>query len=97
LAPAHYAKDALNFIKGNDINFVPKDMNPPNVPQCHPIERSWALVQAILDTSKKGDVAKNQKDFQRKWTEASQKVSDITIKRLMEIIRTKIGYEYQKP
>jgi hypothetical protein len=70
-------------------------MNPPNVPQCRPIERYWALVKAIL--RKKGAVAKIEKDFQLKWTEASQKVSDIIVKRLMERVRTKICPEYQKP
>ena len=41
LAAAHYAKDTLNFLKDNNVYFVPKEMNPPNVPQCRPIEPYW--------------------------------------------------------
>jgi Winged helix-turn-helix DNA-binding len=94
LASAHYAKDTLKFMEKNGINFVSKDMNPPNVPQCRPIERYWALIRAKL--LKKGAVAKNQRDFCRKWNAASKEISNATVKRLFARVRAKVGHEYQK-
>ena len=44
LATAHYAKATLEFLETNNIDTVPKDANPPNVPELRPIERYWALV-----------------------------------------------------
>jgi transposase len=37
-ASAHYARDTLNFLRENGIPFVPKELNPTNLPQCRPIE-----------------------------------------------------------
>ena len=39
LATCHYAKSVTDELTKNNINFVPKLENPPNVPQCRPIER----------------------------------------------------------
>ena len=38
LARAHYARKTLDFLEMNNIPYVPKSMNTPNVPQCRPIE-----------------------------------------------------------
>ena len=38
LARAHFARRTLDFLEMNYIPYVPKSMNPPNVPQCRPIE-----------------------------------------------------------
>jgi hypothetical protein len=37
-ASAHYARDTQNFLHENNIPFVPKELNPTNLPQCRPIE-----------------------------------------------------------
>lgn len=42
LASSHYAKRTIENLKNNKIDFVPKEMNPPNVPQLRPIETFWA-------------------------------------------------------
>ena len=46
LATAHYARPTTNFLQEHGIDFVPRDKNPPNVPQCRPIERYWSLVKS---------------------------------------------------
>jgi hypothetical protein len=94
LATAHYAKDTLNFLKQNDIQIVPKALNPPNIPQCRPIERYWALVKGIL--RKTGKTASNQQDFLRKWNSACKKVANDTVAGLMEGIRQKLRQEWEK-
>ncbi len=45
LASSHYAKKTLETFKQHDVRFVPKDMNPPNVPQLRPIEDLWAQIK----------------------------------------------------
>lgn len=42
LASSHYAKSTIENLKDKKIEFVPKEMNPPNVPQLRPIETFWA-------------------------------------------------------
>ena len=42
LASAHYAKKVVNWMQENEIKFVPKEDNPPNVPQARPIETFWS-------------------------------------------------------
>jgi len=44
LASAHYAKKVINWMNENGINFVPKEDNPPNVPQARPIETFWSHI-----------------------------------------------------
>ena len=42
LASSHYAKSTIENLKNKKIEFVPKEMKPPNVPQLRPIETFWA-------------------------------------------------------
>jgi transposase len=42
LASAHYTKDTLVRLEELKIQYVPKEENPPNVPQIRPIEKFWA-------------------------------------------------------
>ena len=44
LAPAHYAKDTIKAYEELNIKFVPKILNPPNVPQLRPIEDFWGIL-----------------------------------------------------
>ena len=43
LASSHYADSVVQWME-NNINFVPKDSNPPNVPQARPIENFWGYL-----------------------------------------------------
>lgn len=44
LASCHYANKTQNWLRKQKIDFVPKNDNPPNVPQARPIERFWAIL-----------------------------------------------------
>lgn len=59
LATAHYAKATLKFLAT-----VPKDANPPNVPELRPIERYCVLVKRELKNDK--NPAKNKQSFKIK-------------------------------
>lgn len=82
LASCHYGKQALEWYKNNNVVFVPREANPPNCPELRPVERYWALVKRELKSTKK--VSKSVVDFKRRWTTCSSKVTESTIKTLME-------------
>ena len=44
LTSAHYAKVTLEAYRQMNIKYVPKNINPPNVPQLRPIESFWAIL-----------------------------------------------------
>ena len=63
LASAHYAKDTVTWMNEN-VNFVAKNINPPNIPQARPIENFWAvLAQKVYE---KGWEATNQDQLVRR-------------------------------
>ena len=44
-AEAHYAKSVINYLNEKNVNFVHKNDNPVNVPECRPIENFWAILK----------------------------------------------------
>ena len=49
LASSHYSKQTVAWMSEN-VNFVPKNLNPPNVPQARPIENFWGcLAQKVYE------------------------------------------------
>ncbi|XP_017464756.1 PREDICTED: uncharacterized protein LOC108358113 [Rhagoletis zephyria] len=73
LAPAHYANITQKWFEDNNVHYVRKDLNPPNVPELRPIERYWALMKAKL--LKMGKPTKTISEIKRMWRTASLKVS----------------------
>lgn len=94
LASAHYASTTLNLLRENNIEFVSKDNNPPNVPQCRPIEKYWALIKTNL--RKSNQTSNDIKDFEKKWKDASKKITKTTVKNLMKDIRKKLRIEWTR-
>jgi hypothetical protein len=45
-ASAHYAKKTTALLVEEDIDFVPRESNPPNLPQARPIENIWSLLKS---------------------------------------------------
>lgn len=48
LASSHYAKTTMDWLEANNIPTVPKQDNPPNVPQARPIEMFWAVLSRLV-------------------------------------------------
>lgn len=48
LASAHYAKDTVALYEELEINVVPREANPPNVPQVRPIEDLWGILKGLV-------------------------------------------------
>jgi hypothetical protein len=55
-ASSHYAKDTQAFLKNENINFVPREVNPTDLSQCRPIDLFGQLAQAVY---KNGWIADN--------------------------------------
>ena len=93
LAPIHYSKTAQQWFVDNDVQVVPKEANPPCVPEDRPIERYWALCKREL--KKEPKAAKNDEEFKYRWKRASARVSEETIKCMMSTVRDKIKLRAQ--
>jgi hypothetical protein len=45
LASSHYASSVQEYLRDQNVTFVPKNMNPANVPKARPIEDFWAILK----------------------------------------------------
>ena len=45
LASSHYAKKVVEYMREKNVNFVQKEDNPANVPECCPIEDFWGILK----------------------------------------------------
>lgn len=70
LASAHYANSVLQWLSKNNVQFVEKDINPPNCPDLRPIERYWAIVKRHF--RKEGTVSQNMQEFKKKLDSCHQ-------------------------
>lgn len=88
LATSHYAKTFTEFMRQKNLNFVSKEENAPNVPQCRPIERFWALCKA--NYSKLQKQPRNVAAFRRVWKRISKEVAKTSGAQLMAPLRKKL-------
>ena len=88
MAPCHYASKVTEYFRCQNIDFVEKNKNAPNVPQARPIERFWALCKAEYRQRK--EPAKNLRSFKRIWANISKKVAEKSGKTLMTGVRKKL-------
>lgn len=64
LASSHYAKVVTDYLDANNVNYVPKCRNPPNMPEARPIEDFWTeLKRAVYQRNWQ---AKNTDQLQRR-------------------------------
>lgn len=88
LASMHYARDTLAWLDQKGIQYVAKDMNPPNCPELRPIERYWAIIKSKL-LATKGSV-KNDKELQKSWDKCVATVGKATVQKLMGGIKRRV-------
>lgn len=72
LATYHYGPKTLAFLEEKNLKIVPKDENTPNLPECRPIERFWALVKREMTHYK--NPAKTARVFRSRWEKCYQRV-----------------------
>ena len=88
LASAHYSRATLEAYKEMNINFVPKNVNPPNVPQLRPIESYWAILGQKLYQN--GWTGKNIKQLIRRIRYLIRTTPIDVLRNLMKGVGTKV-------
>ena len=48
LASCHYSREVIQWYRDNNVDFIDKNINPPNCPQFWLIERFWAIMKRKL-------------------------------------------------
>ena len=87
LASAHYANVVTDWM-GENLNFVQKDENPPNVPQARPIESfRGQLIQKVYD---KGWQAENEDELMARIRLKLREFTENEIQNSMRGVRQKI-------
>lgn len=88
LASCHYSRKTQQWYIDNKIEFIPREMNPPNSPEFRPIERYWAIVKKIFKN--KRVTIKNVRQMQYTWDDCAGKVDEEVVQRLMGSINRKV-------
>lgn len=88
LATAHYAKECLEFLDENDINYVAKDDNPPNCPEVRPIENYFSILKQRVYAENWS--AENRDQLIRRIKKCAKEISLQTYQSLFCNLKTKI-------
>lgn len=88
LASAHYARTTLQILRDLDVPFVEKECNPPNLPQCRPIENFWGLLKtAVYD---KGWEANSIPQLKRRITATLKKMDHSPLRADLRTLKTRL-------
>lgn len=88
LASCHYARDTQNWLREHNIPYVPKNDNPPNLPQARPIEDFWALLSRKVYHG--GWEARNEEELRRRIYVKLREIELQSVQRLMRDVRRKL-------
>lgn len=88
LASCHYSKATMAWYEANGVDVVPKDMNPPNCPEFHPIEQYWADIKGKM--KKTGVIVKNDKDMTARFNKAAAEITQAHVRDMMGSIKGKV-------
>lgn len=88
LASCHYSTDTQNWLRRENIRYVPKDFNPPNVPKARPIEDFWGiLAQKVYE---RGWEAKSAATLKRRIALKLKEVDIDVVRDMMGKVRQKL-------
>ncbi|XP_050508102.1 uncharacterized protein LOC126885559 [Diabrotica virgifera virgifera] len=85
LASCHYARITRDWYETNNITFVPKADNPPNLPQARPIEEFWAILSRKVYNN--GWEAQNQEQLRRRIYTKIREIDAEVVQRMMQRVR----------
>lgn len=88
LATIHYQIDVRNWMSSQNLSFVSKTANAPNVPQARPIEKYWALSKSKF--GQRSRAPKNIIGFKKVWRTISEDVAKSSAKKLMGSVRRRL-------
>ena len=72
MASSHYSKIVTSHLKLENVEFVARNENAPNVPHLRPIEKFWAICKQ--EYKKLKNPPKNISDVSSEWKKISKKV-----------------------
>ena len=81
-------QENTNWLEANNVSYVAKDMNPPNVPELRPIERYWFVLKWKLRND--GCISKSDADFSRILRKVSGQIERQLLQNLMNSIKRKL-------
>jgi hypothetical protein len=88
LASCHYSRATMDWYKSNQVDILPKNLNPPNCPAFRPIERFWGIVKGKL--LKNGGTASDVKNLLQKWNKYAGEVTQELVQAMMGSINRKV-------
>lgn len=89
LATSHYAKTVVNYFEEKNVNFVAKEDNPPNVPECRPVEHFWGILKGLVYEN--NWQAKDLNQLRSRITKCLKNIDIDLVKSLMESVRYRVG------
>jgi hypothetical protein len=87
LASCHYSKVTQKWYRDNNIDFIEKNINPPNCPKLRPIELYWVIIKIKL--FKNTGSAHTVEQMRQKWNKFAGEVTEVTVQQLMSSIKRK--------
>lgn len=87
-ASSHYAKKTIEFLETKNIQFVPKERNPTNLPQCRPIEDFFGQLSSLVYN--KGWKAESIKQLKTRIRKCLKEMDTTGVQRACSKIRTKL-------
>ncbi|CAF0962944.1 unnamed protein product [Rotaria magnacalcarata] len=88
LASSHYANKTTDWLNERKVPFVPKDVNPPNVPKARPIEDFWGvLAQQVYNG---GWIAMNREQLINRIKRQLKKIDLKVVQTMMKDVRGKL-------
>ena len=88
LATCHYSNDSQAQMTAQDIQYITRDINPPNAPMIRPIEVYWAILkQKVYENNWS---AKNRDQLIRKIKSCEKKIESSTHQNLFATLKTKM-------
>ena len=88
LASAHYSKSVQERLNEKNVPFVPRQDNPPNVPQARPIETLWTVLERRVYEN--NWQAKNLDALARRIKKKAKELDEKTLQGMFEGVRKKL-------
>lgn len=82
MVTSHYSHKVMAYLKIENLDFVEKSQDAPNVPQARDIERFWALCKA--EYPKLSKPLKSLRKIATRWRIISRKVAETSGKAVMD-------------
>ncbi|CAF1982038.1 unnamed protein product [Rotaria magnacalcarata] len=88
LTSSHYANETTKWLIQHKIKFVPKQVNPPNIPKTRPIEDFWSILADKVYEA--GWETKTELQLKRRIYQKIKQTDMRVVQHMMTTIRTKL-------